>query len=97
MSQVTMPSDKTLAQAFKLSLQIGKPVESYFYIDSCKGSIYICANETDKIIYKSNDEHTSPVSSIYKSEGEYLIVTENSIYILSGTTKVAKMPKDIEL
>jgi hypothetical protein len=97
MSQVTIPSNKTLIQAFKLSLQIGKPVETYFYLDSCKDSIYICANETDKIIFKSLDEHTSPVTNIYKSEGEYLIVTENSIYILSAKTKVAKMPKDIEL
>jgi hypothetical protein len=96
-NSVTIPSNKTLIQAFKLSLQIGKPVETYFYLDSCKDSIYICANETDKIIYKSIDEHTSPVTNIYKSEGEYLIVTENSIYILSAKTKVAKMPKDIEL
>lgn len=94
---VTMPSASSLNQAFKLSLQIEKPVETYFYADSCKGNIYICANETDKIIFKSKDEHTSPVSNIYKSEGEYIIVTENSIYIISGKTKVAKMPEGLDL
>ena len=94
---VKMPNAKTLLQAFKLSIQVEKPVETYFYVDSCKGNVYICANETDKIIYKNHNEHTSPVSNIYKTEGDYLIVTENSIYILSGTTKVAKMPADLEL
>lgn len=92
---VNVPSTNTLLQAFKLSIQISKPVESYFYVDSCKGNISICANETDKIIYKNHEEHTSPISNIYKVENEYLIVTDNTIYIISKDTKVSKMPENL--
>lgn len=94
-AQISVPSANTLSQAFKLSIQISKPVESYFYIDSCKGNVSICSNDTDKIIYKNDEEHTSPISNIYKVENEYLIVTDNTIYIISKDTKVSKMPENL--
>ena len=93
---VAMPQPETLVQAFKLSLKEGLPIESYFYQDSCNGKIYICSGESEKIIYKNNEEHTSKINNIYKSGNSYLVVTENTIYIISADCKVAKMPKDIE-
>ena len=38
----------------------------------------------EKLLVKSEDEYTSPISKIYKVETEYIIVTENSIYLVSG-------------
>jgi hypothetical protein len=38
----------------------------------------------EKLLVKSEEEYTSPVSKIYKVESEFLIVTENSIYIVSS-------------
>ena len=93
--QINVPSAKTLSQAARLSITISKPICFYFYLDSCKDSIKICANENDKIIFKTMDEHTSSISNIYKVENEYLIVTENTIYIISSNTKVAKMPEEL--
>ena len=94
-TKVSVPTANTLSQAFKLSIQTGRPIESYFYIDSCKGQVCICANDTAKIIYKNQDEHTSPIGNIYKVDNEYLIVTDNTIYIISSGTKVTKMPDNI--
>lgn len=95
---IYMPSAKTLAQAFKVSIKSGfLPIETYFYLDSCKDKVYICVNDSHKIIYKNNDEHTSQVENIYKTDNDYLIMTQNSIYIISANTKVAQMPKGIEL
>ena len=94
-SQINVPSAKTLSQAARLSITISKPICFYFYLDSCKDIIKICANENDKIIFKTMDEHTSSISNIYKVENEYLIVTENTIYIISSNTKVAKMPEEL--
>jgi len=94
-SQNNVPSAKTLSQAARLSITISKPICFYFYLDSCKDNIKICANENDKIIFKTMDEHTSSISKIYKVENEYLIVTENTIYIISSNTKVAKMPEEL--
>ena len=38
----------------------------------------------EKLLVKSEEEYTSPVSKIYKVEKEYIIITENSIYVVSS-------------
>ena len=94
-AQITIPCDNTLNQAAKLSIKISKPICFYFYLDSCRNLINICTNETDKIIYKNSEEHTSSISNIYKVNNELLIVTENTIYIISANTKVSKLPDEL--
>ena len=89
-TKITIPSDTTLQQATKLSIKLCKPICFYFYIDSCRGKINIVSNEGDKIIYKNSEEHTSPIKNTYKVGTEYLVVTENTIYIVSCNTKVSK-------
>ena len=41
-----------------------------------------------KIVYKNNDEHTSPIKNTYAVGNEYLVVTENTIYVLSKSTRI---------
>ena len=41
--------------------------------------------------FPSDDEYTSPISKIYKIEGEYIIVTENSLYIVSADISTRKI------
>ena len=36
----------------------------------------------EKLLVKSEEEYTSPVVKIYKVETEYLVITENSIYMV---------------
>ena len=87
-NQLVLPSDKTLQQSTKLALKTKKPVCFYFYIDSLKGKISIVSDGEDRIIFKSDDEHTSPIINIYKSDNCFIVVTENTIYILSADTQV---------
>jgi hypothetical protein len=86
--QLTLPSEKTLMQATKLSLKTKKPICFYFYIDSLKNKITIVTDGEDRIIFKNDDEHTSPIINTYKSDNSFIIVTENTIYILSANTQV---------
>ena len=86
--QLVLPTDKTLQQATKLALKTKKPVCFYFYIDSLKGKISIVSDGEDRIIFKNEDEHTSPIINTYKSENSFIVVTENTIYILSSETQV---------
>ena len=85
---LVLPTEKTLLQATKLALKTKKPVCFYFYIDSVKGKITIVSDGEDRIIFKSEDEHTSPILNTYKSDNCYIVVTENTIYILSADTQV---------
>ena len=38
----------------------------------------------EKLLVKSEEEYTSPISKFYKSSSEYIIITENSIYLVSS-------------
>ena len=81
------PDKETLNQACKLSIKIQKPMCFYYFKDSLNRNICITSNENDKIIYKNEKEHTSPIQNIYKVNTEYLVVTENTIYVTSAFTK----------
>ena len=87
-TQLVLPTDKTLQQACKLSLKTKKPICFYFYIDSLKGKISIVSDGEDRIIFKSEDEHTSPIINTYRSETCFIVETENTIYILCNRTPV---------
>ena len=88
--KIGLPSNNTLSQAAKLSIKVSKPICFYFYIDSCKGQASIVSADGDKIIYKNNEEHTSPIKNTYKVDDEYLVVTENTIYVISCNTQISK-------
>ena len=85
---VGLPSNKTLQHAVKISIKTAKPICFYFYVDSLKGNCSICSEGDDKIIFKNSEEHTSPILHTYKCENEYIVITDNTIYILSCSTKV---------
>ena len=36
----------------------------------------------EKLLVKSEEEYTSPIVKIYKVKTEYIVMTENSIYIV---------------
>ena len=86
--QLVLPTDKTLQQATKLSLKLTKPIDFYFYVESVKGNVSIINVDGEKIIFKNEDEHTSPILNTYKSDNSYIVVTENTIYMLSVNTKL---------
>jgi len=83
-----LPCDKTMQQAVKLSIKLCKPICFYFYVDSLKNRVCIASDGEDRIIYKNDEEHTSPILNTYKVNTEYIVVTENTIYILTSTTPI---------
>ena len=82
-----LPDTKTLQHASKLAIVDDKPIMLDYWNDSIEGKALIGVRqneEQEKILIKNEDEYTSPISKIYKTEKEYIIVTENSIYLVSN-------------
>ena len=78
-------SDSTLRNAWKLSCVEDKPVLSDYWTASLDNNIILGVKENgDKLLVKSEDEYTSPVQKIYKIDEEFIVMTENSIYIVSA-------------
>lgn len=79
------PSSLALQHAWKISIVEDKEIKSDYWIASLDKLIIIGVKENqEKLLVKSEDEYTSPIVKIYKVEQEYLIVTENSIYVVSN-------------
>ena len=80
-----LPSGTTLQHCAKLGIVEDKPIMFDYWTASCDKEVLIGVREGgEKLLVKSEEEYTSPISKIYKVEGEYIIVTENSIYLVSN-------------
>lgn len=80
-----LPSASCLTHCAKLGVADEKPIMMDYWTDSREGKIIIGMRDDDeKLLVKSEDEFTSPISKIYKVENEYIVVTENSIYVVSS-------------
>ena len=78
----TLPSGQLLQHACKMGIVEDKPLMLDYWTDSVEKKVLIGVKESgEKLLVKSEDEYTSPIAKIYKVESEYLIVTENSIYL----------------
>ena len=82
-SNYRLPSNTTLQHASKIAVLEDKPIMLDYWTLSQEKKIIIGVKEDgEKLLVKSEEEYTSPVVKIYKVETEYLVITENSIYIV---------------
>tara|TARA_B100001093_G_scaffold519293_1_gene607579 strand:+ start:2543 stop:2857 length:315 start_codon:yes stop_codon:yes gene_type:complete len=80
-----LPQGVTLQHCAKLSIVEDKPIMFDYWTSSCDKDVLIGVRDNgEKLLVKSADEYTSPISKIYKVETEYIIITENSIYVVSS-------------
>ena len=79
-----LPDNNTLQHAIKLSIVDDKPIMMDYWTQSLDKTVLIGVREDnqEKLLVKSEEEYTSPISKIYKVGKEYIIITENSIYIV---------------
>jgi len=78
-----LPNATTLTHAVKLSIVEDKPLLFDYWTSSLEKSALIgVKDDGEKLLVKSEDEYTSPVSKIFKVQDEYIVMTENSIYIV---------------
>jgi hypothetical protein len=91
-SAYRLPSNVCLQHCSKLAIVQDKPIMMDYWTPSLDKTIIIGVKETgEKLLVKSEDEYTSPIANIYKVETEYIIVTENSIYLISNETPSKKI------
>ena len=81
-SNYRLPSNLTMQHITKLSIVNDKPIMLDYWTKSLENTIIIGIREGgEKLLVKSEEEYTSPISKIYKVETDYIIETENSLYL----------------
>lgn len=91
--ETPIPVDSVLRQAAKLAQQLDRPIQLDYYADTVIGKAVIGEDQEtkEKLLVKSNEEYTSLIQKIYKVDPDYLVLTENSIYIVSGKVQKRKI------
>lgn len=91
-SNYRLPNDTTLKHAAKLSIVEDKPIMLDYWTISLDKKALIGAKENgEKLLVRSDEEYTSTITKFYKSANDYIIITENSIYIVSSEIPTRKI------
>jgi hypothetical protein len=81
-----LPGKDVLIQAAKLAIDQDKPIQLDYFVDTATKKAFLGEDlETkEKMLVKSNEEFTSLIQKVYKVGDDFIIITENSIYLVSG-------------
>jgi hypothetical protein len=88
-----VPSVGTLVSAAKLAIQKDMPIQLDYFVDSAEGKAFLGEDATtgEKMLVKNAEEYTSHIQKIYTAGEDFIIMTENSIYIVSGKIQKRKI------
>ena len=81
-----IPSAQTLTHAARIGIQQDKPILLDYYVETANGTAFMGedAETKEKMLVKSNEEFTSLIQKVYKVQEDFIVLTENSLYIISG-------------
>lgn len=80
-----LPSTATVEHAMKLAINEDRPIMMDYWKDSIEKTVLIGQRDDEskeKILVRSEEEYTSPIKQILKVGTDYIIMTENSIYLV---------------
>ena len=84
-SSYRVPADATLQHAAKLAIVEDKPIMLDYWTSSLDKKSLIGVRENgEKLLVKSAEEYTSTIVKFYKSGTEFIVITENSIYLVGS-------------
>lgn len=88
-----VPSATTLVQAAKIAIEQDRAIMLDYFRQTAEGTAFLGEDQTTKerILVKSKEEFTSHIKKLYKSGDDFIILTENSLYIVSGKIQKRKV------
>ena len=92
-----VPSVQTLVSAAKLAIQKDMPIQLDYFVDSAEGKAFLGEDSStgEKMLVKNAEEYTSHIQKIYKAGDDFIIMTENSIYLASSKIQKRKIQASV--
>lgn len=92
-SATLLPSTTLLVQAAKLAIEQDRAILLDYYEQTANGTAFLGQDPdtNERILVKSKDEFTSLIKKLYKVGDDFIILTENSIYVVSGKIQKRKV------
>ena len=88
---MALPSASVLLRTAQVAIEQDKPIYLDYYRDSVEKTCCIGVNDAEKFLVKSSDEYTSPIQQVFKCEECYIVMTENSLYVVSKDIPIKKI------
>lgn len=90
---VALPSATILLQAAKLAIQQDRAIMLDYFNETANGTAYLAedAETKERVLAKSKEEFTSLIRKLYQVGDDFIVLTENSLYIVSGKIKKRKV------
>lgn len=90
---MSCPSATVMAAAAKIAIEQDRPIYLDYFSDSISKTCCIGVRGEEKCLVKSDTEYTSPIASIMrlKEEKVFLVLTENSLYVVSADIPVKRI------
>ena len=83
--QIKMPSALVLQYAAQKAEETDRPIMLDYWRDSLDKKVMLgIRGEGEKLLVKNASEYTSQIVRMFKVEDSYLVLTENSLYIVSA-------------
>jgi hypothetical protein len=89
-----LPAAATLLQAAKIACEQDRAIMLDYYRQTANGTAFLgqdSTNPEERILVKSKEEFTSLIKKLYKVGDDFIILTENSLYIVSGKIQKRKV------
>ena len=88
---MSVPSATVLLRAAQVSIDEDKPIYLDYYKDSLEKTCCIGVQDSTKYLAKSNEEYTSVIQTVFKCESCYIVMTENSLYIVDAAIPIKRI------
>jgi hypothetical protein len=87
--ETILPNEKTLKHAARIAVDEDKPIMLDYYNATHSGKAFLGEDSAtkQKMLVRSEDEYTSIIQKIFKVGDDFIVITENSIYIISGLVR----------
>jgi hypothetical protein len=88
-----LPGATTLLQAAKIACDQDRAIMLDYFRQTALGTAFLGEDPDTKerILVKSKEEFTSLIKKLYKVGDDFIILTENSLYIVSGKIQKRKV------
>jgi hypothetical protein len=88
-----LPPAQTMLQAAKLAIEQDRAIMLDYYRQTHAGTAFLGEDPDTKerILVKSKEEFTSLIKKLYKVGDDFIILTENSLYVVSGKVQKRKV------
>ena len=91
-----LPPANVLLRAASIAIDEDRPILLDYWKESKNKECCIGVRDKEKHLVKSDSEYTSAIQNIFQLEGCFIVLTENSLYVVSKEIPVRKIVSELK-